>query len=195
VAIAVSNTLARVGLDAAVAPFDDGSEDKDAVNKFPVSLSAFEPFAPLLPPPLPETKADINDGGAVANDVANEGGAGVVDNDVAMDEGGFEVNRHLEIDSVGEVASGGSKSPLDPAPMGDRDAAGLMRFSFCLLLQNQTLTTSFSMFKLSPMIRISSDVGLGFLMNAFSRATLTVFSMDVLFFLRLPKSSAMGCEF
>ena len=40
---------------------------------------------------------------------------------------------------------------------------GFIRFSFCLLLQNQTLTTSFSMQSPSATKEISSDVGLGLL--------------------------------
>ena len=49
--------------------------------------------------------------------------------------------------------------------------------------------------RLSPMIRISSEVGFGFLTKAFSRATRTVFSIEVRFFLLFPSSSAMGWEF
>lgn len=63
---------------------------------------------------------------------------------------------------------------------------GFILFSFCRLLQNQTLTTSFSIQRLSASIVISSDVGFGLAMNAFSKATLTLVSIEVLFFRRLP---------
>jgi len=59
------------------------------------------------------------------------------------------------------------------------------------LLQNHTRTTSFSMVRLSASSAISSDVGLGFWRNAFSSATLTLVSMDVLFFRRLPIASGV----
>lgn len=59
------------------------------------------------------------------------------------------------------------------------------------LLQNQTLTTSFSMPRLSARREISSDVGFGFCKNAFSNATRTLVSIDVLFFLRLPIASGV----
>lgn len=39
---------------------------------------------------------------------------------------------------------------------------GLIRFSFCRRLQNQTLTTSFSMVSDSASMEISSEVGFGF---------------------------------
>lgn len=38
----------------------------------------------------------------------------------------------------------------------------LIRFSFCRRLQNQTLTTSFSMDSCSAIMEISSELGLGF---------------------------------
>lgn len=38
----------------------------------------------------------------------------------------------------------------------------LIRFSFCRRLQNQTLTTSFSMDNCSAIMEISSELGLGF---------------------------------
>lgn len=79
-----------------------------------------------------------------------------------------------------------------PTEQGDPTAdGGLILFSFCLLLQNHTLTTSFSMHKLSARSEISSDVGLGFAMKAFSKATLTLVSIEVLFFLRLPMASGV----
>lgn len=67
----------------------------------------------------------------------------------------------------------------------------LLRANRTHLLQNHTLTTSFSMPRLSANREISSDVGLGFCKNAFSRATLTLVSIEVLFFLRLPIASGV----
>ena len=61
------------------------------------------------------------------------------------------------------------------------------------LLQNQTRTTSFSIQRLSPIIRISSEVGFGFLMKARSSATLTVLSIEVRFLRLLPIRSAQIC--
>jgi len=58
-------------------------------------------------------------------------------------------------------------------------------------LQNQTRTTSFSIFRFSASIEISSEVGLGFWMNARSSATRTVVSMEVRFFLRRPTASGV----
>lgn len=63
------------------------------------------------------------------------------------------------------------------------------------LLQNHTRTTSFSIDRLSASMVISSDVGFGFWMNAFSRATLTLVSIDVLFFRRLPIASGVVSGF
>ena len=80
----------------------------------------------------------------------------------------------------------------EPAPESERapDAGGFMRFSFCLRLQNQTLITSFSIHNELANIVISSEVGLGFCKNARSSDTLTVVSMLVRFFLRLPESES-----
>lgn len=80
-----------------------------------------------------------------------------------------------------------------PTEHGEPIAAvgGFILFSFCLLLQNHTLTTSFSIQRLSASIVISSDVGFGFAMKAFSKATLTLVSIDVLFFRRLPMVSGV----
>ena len=72
---------------------------------------------------------------------------------------------------------------------------GLILFSFCRLLQNHTRTTSFSMAKVSANTVISSEVGFGFCTNAFSRATLTLVSIDVLFFRRLPIASGVVSGF
>jgi hypothetical protein len=54
------------------------------------------------------------------------------------------------------------------------------------LLQNQTRTTSLSIDSESPIIRISSEVGLEFFMKALSRAIRTWFSIEVRFLRRLP---------
>ena len=62
---------------------------------------------------------------------------------------------------------------------------GLRRFSFCLRLQNQTRTTSRSMLRESETNAISSLVGLGFWLNALSKAILIVVSMEVRFLRRL----------
>ena len=59
------------------------------------------------------------------------------------------------------------------------------------LLQNQTLTTSFSRLRVSDTNCSSSLVGFGFWLNARSSAIRTFDSIDVLFFLRLPMAS---CE-
>lgn len=71
------------------------------------------------------------------------------------------------------------------------EGGGLILFSFCLLLQNHTRTTSFSMHSPSANIDISSEVGLGFCIKAFSKATLTLVSIEVRFFLRLPMVSGV----
>ena len=59
---------------------------------------------------------------------------------------------------------------------------GVILFSFCLLLQNQTLTTSFSSWRLSARLVISCAEGFGFLLKCCSRAPLIETSMLVLFF-------------
>ena len=64
--------------------------------------------------------------------------------------------------------------------------SGFTRFSFCLRLQYQTLTTSFSMHKLSARFAISSLVGFGFAIKALSSDTLTLVSIDVRFLRLLP---------
>ena len=66
----------------------------------------------------------------------------------------------------------------------ENDDGGLIRFSFCLRLQNHTRITSFSIFKLSASTVISSEVGLGFDKKLFSNDTLIVVSILVLFFRR-----------
>lgn len=66
-----------------------------------------------------------------------------------------------------------------------------VNISITHLLQNQTRTTSFSMPRLSARMEISSEVGFGFSKNAFSSATLTLVSIEVLFFLRLPIASGV----
>lgn len=59
-------------------------------------------------------------------------------------------------------------------------------------MQNQTLTTSFSMDKLSASEAISSDDGFGLRRKACSRFPLTVVSMEVRFFLLLPMASGVA---
>ena len=75
-----------------------------------------------------------------------------------------------------------------------RDEGGLIRFSFCLRLQNHTRTTSFSICRLSPSMQISSDVGFEFCRKLFSRATRTEVSILVRFFRRRPMASAALAE-
>ena len=82
-----------------------------------------------------------------------------------------------------EVAGCGEGDP-DP-PSSYPAELGLRRFSFCLRLQNQTLTTSRSMFRLSDTKAISSPVGFGFWLKARSSAIRIVVSIEVRFFLRL----------
>jgi hypothetical protein len=94
-----------------------------------------------------------------------------------------------------EVEPGGLPYGWDSPNRGDGDEpidrmeapdGGFMRFSFWRRLQNHTLTTSFSIIRLSDRRLISSDVGLGFWRNARSRDTRTVVSMDVRFLRRRP---------
>lgn len=65
-------------------------------------------------------------------------------------------------------------------------AAALKRFSFCLLLQNHTRTTSLSIPRFSASPSTSCEDGLGLEEKCFSSTLLTVTSMDVLFFRFLP---------
>lgn len=58
---------------------------------------------------------------------------------------------------------------------------GVMRFSFCLRLQNHTRTTSFSSCRLSARFVISCAEGLGHLRKWLSSAPLTLTSMEVRF--------------
>merc|ERR1719470_281514 len=69
---------------------------------------------------------------------------------------------------------------------------GVILFSFCLLLQNHTRTTSFSNCKLSAIWEISTAGGLGCFKKWFSRAPLTVTSILVLFFLFLPWAAILS---
>ena len=66
---------------------------------------------------------------------------------------------------------------------------GFSLFSFCLRLQNQTLTTSFSRQRPSEIYWTSSLEGLGLELKALSKATLTVLSIEVLFLRLLAKAS------
>lgn len=60
---------------------------------------------------------------------------------------------------------------------------------FAYLLQNHTLTTSFSIDRELESMVISSELGFGFCRKARSRATRTLVSIDVLFFRRRPRAS------
>ena len=97
----------------------------------------------------------------------------------------FKLEEAIEI--IGNVVG---EEPEPEVGVPDELRGGLIRFSFCRRLQNQTRTTSFSMQSESASIDISSDVGFGFVRKAFSNATLTVVSMLVLFFRRRPIASA-----
>jgi len=88
-----------------------------------------------------------------------------------------------------EVRGDGEPPSLDVGPPLELEG-GLILFSFCLLLQNQTLTTSFSIQRESARWVISSEVGFGFWRKALSRDTLTVVSILVRFFRRRPIASA-----
>lgn len=59
---------------------------------------------------------------------------------------------------------------------------GVIRFSFCLRLQNHTRTTSFSSCRLSASDVISCAEGLGHFKKWLSKAPLTLTSMEVRFF-------------
>ena len=94
-----------------------------------------------------------------------------------------------------EVEPGGLPYGWDSPNRGDGDEpidrmeapdGGFMRFSFWRRLQNQTLTTSFSIHNESESRDISSDVGLGFCRKARSSDTRTVVSMLVRFLRRRP---------
>jgi len=82
--------------------------------------------------------------------------------------------------------------PLFESPGLSGFMPGLVRFSFCRRLQNQTLTTSFSMHKLSAKFAISWLVGLELMKKAFSSATLTDVSIDVRFFRLRPIFSGVA---
>ena len=56
-------------------------------------------------------------------------------------------------------------------------------------LQNQTLTTSFSRYRVSLIFLTSSEVGFGFCKKAFSKEYLMLFSIEVRFFLLFPSRS------
>jgi hypothetical protein len=69
---------------------------------------------------------------------------------------------------------------------------GVILFSFCRLLQNHTLTTSFSNCKLSAKAVISCADGFGCLWKCCSRAPFTETSMLVLFFRFLPCAAILS---
>ena len=66
---------------------------------------------------------------------------------------------------------------------------GFIRFSFWRRLQNHTRTTSRSIIRPSEINWISSLVGLGLALNAFSNAILIVLSMEVRFLRRRARAS------
>ena len=91
-----------------------------------------------------------------------------------------------------EVAGCGEGDP-DP-PSSYPAELGLRRFSFCLRLQNHTLTTSFSSWRESARLEISWAAGLGFLQKCCSSAPLMETSMEVLFFRFLPWAAILSIE-
>ena len=93
-------------------------------------------------------------------------------------EGGGEWEKGDKEDGIGGLMEVMGEGELEDS---SKAALGLILFSFCLLLQNQTLTTSRSMLRLSETNAISSLVGLGLELKALSKATLMVVSMEVLF--------------
>lgn len=78
------------------------------------------------------------------------------------------------------------------SPPGICPPTGVILFSFCRLLQNQTLTTSFSNCKLSARELISAAPGFGHLRKWLSSAPLTPTSIEVLFFLFLPCAAILS---
>lgn len=74
------------------------------------------------------------------------------------------------------------------------ETGGVILFSFCLLLQNQTRTTSFSSCRLSARPVISWAEGLGCLWKWFSRAPLTETSILVRFLRFLPWAAILSME-
>lgn len=74
------------------------------------------------------------------------------------------------------------------------ETGGVILFSFCLLLQNQTRTTSFSSCRLSARPVISCADGLGCLWKWFSRAPLTETSILVRFLRFLPWAAILSME-
>ncbi|TNN78069.1 hypothetical protein EYF80_011574 [Liparis tanakae] len=87
----------------------------------------------------------------------------------------------------GDGVSGPMLPTCEYASSGVRGSpGGVMRFSFCRRLQNQTLTTSFSSCRVFAREVISCADGLGHLRKWLSNAPFTLTSMDVRFFLFLP---------
>lgn len=74
------------------------------------------------------------------------------------------------------------------------ETGGVILFSFCLLLQNQTRTTSFSSCRLSARPAISWADGLGCLWKWLSRAPLTETSILVRFLRFLPWAAILSME-
>lgn len=95
---------------------------------------------------------------------------------------------------IDDVYCDANSNILDPLPsesVGLSGLPGLVRFSFCLRLQNHTRTTSFSIHKLSARLVISWLVGLELMKKAFSSATRTEVSIEVRFFRRRPMASGV----
>ena len=81
------------------------------------------------------------------------------------------------------------RSGLDDDVLFELDDGGLIRFSFCRRLQNQTRTTSFSICNRFAYDAISSEVGFELVRKLFSRATRIEVSMLVRFLRRLATPS------
>ena len=71
---------------------------------------------------------------------------------------------------------------------------GVIRFSFCRRLQNQTRTTSFSSCRLSARLVISWADGFGFLLKCCSNAPLIETSMLVRFFRFRPCAAILSID-
>lgn len=93
-------------------------------------------------------------------------------------DGGGELENGDKEDGIGGLMEVRGEGEFEES---SKAALGLILFSFCLLLQNHTLTTSRSMLRLSETYAISSLVGLGLELKALSSATLMEVSIEVLF--------------
>lgn len=133
---------------------------------------------------LEVTPVTTSEVGATAPDVTNEMGLVTEAIETGVVPGEGDTPSDAAIESV--TADGGDI-------VGEPSAAdgGLIRFSFCRLLQNHTRTTSFSICSDSANMAISSEVGFGFCRKAFSSAIRTLVSILVRFFRRLPIASGV----